>query len=368
MKFKCDAKELSVALEIVGKAIKDNQKIPLLNGIKIKTSNKSVILIGSSTELYIEKKINAKILIDGEVLLLSKEFNNVISSLVGEIEIEKVGKALVVNYGKGNKADFICSTSEGFPEIDLSKEGDTFTIKESDLKDGIDKTAFCVSIEQNPMNKTLKGILFDINEKELNLVAIDGSRVAIVKKPIVSTIENREIVVPGKIIEDVVKILDKSSNDIIDINVRKNFIIIDLDHTKILINLIDGKFIDYKKFCINKIDTTVVIEKQSFLSGLNRILSISKNLPNNYMSIDIKDENFNISSKSAPSSIEENIECKIDGKELTIGFNSRNLKDCVDRIDEDFFKMEFVGVSAPVNLLPIKGDEYRYLLMSMRVL
>lgn len=367
MKFKCDPKELSKALEIAGKAISEKSRIAGYDGIKIKTEKNNIVITAASTEIYIEKRINANILVDGEAFVQSIEFKNLLSQLrdCETIELEKIGNELNIYYGHST-GTYAVSPASAIPEVDFSKQGEEFSIKEGDFKDAIEKTAFCVSTEDT--RKALKGLFFDIKDKEISFVAIDGTRVAIAKKPIATDIEKTSFLVPGKIIDEIAKILEKSSNEPLKIKITKNYIVLNTDNTNVLINLIDEKYLDYLKFTLAGSQTVAVVDKKAMVTVLNRVFTVSQKALQNYISIEAKDDMFKITSKTPGSSIDDYVSCKLEGKEILIGFNSRYLKESIERINEDFFKIEFNGPMSPISIKPISGEDYIYVLMPLKVL
>lgn len=143
------------------------------------------------------------------------------------------------------------------------------------------KNCFCVSIEEN--RKALKGLFFDIKDKILTLVAIDGARVAIAKKDIVTDIDTASFLIPGKIIDDISKIFEKASNDPIKISIYRNYIVINRDNTNIVINLIDEKFLDYQKFTQIGAQTVVVVDKRNVNCVKQSIYCFSKGITKLYI-------------------------------------------------------------------------------------
>lgn len=367
MKFKCDPKDLSRALEITSKAVSEKYKIAGYDGIRLKTFEKQIIVTAANPEIYIEQRINADIFIDGEVFIQSLEFKNLLSQLKDKdvIEVEKVGNEIKIIYGH-SVGSYACYKNESLPETDLTREGQVLTMKEGDFKDAVEKTAFCVSSEDN--RKALKGLFLDIKDNRITMVAIDGARVAIAKKPVVTDIESASLLVPGKLMDDIIKTMDRTSNEPIKLTITKNYLLIQKESTSILINLIDEKYLDYAKFTMNKPETIAVVDKKKLITVLNRVFTVSQKAFQNYISIEAKDEMFKIQSKSADSTIEDYVEVKLEGKELLIGFNSRYLKESVDRINEDYFNIEFNGPMSPISIKPISGDEYVYVLMPLKTM
>ena len=99
------------------------------------------------------------------------------------------------------------------------------------------------AIAQDETRPILQGILFEVKNKNLNLVALDGYRLAIKSEFLDSDIEI-EVVIPGKTLNEVSKILE-DVDDIVNITFTNNHILFNLEKTKIISRLLEGKFINY---------------------------------------------------------------------------------------------------------------------------
>ena len=122
MKFKCDPKDLNKALEIASKALSEKTKIAGYDGVKISTEGKYVIVTAASGEMYIEKKIQANILVDGNVFIKPTEIKNLLSQLKDYecVEIENIGNELFIFFGlsPGSYA-VIMGLAESIPYINF---------------------------------------------------------------------------------------------------------------------------------------------------------------------------------------------------------------------------------------------------------
>ena len=107
----------------------------------------------------------------------------------------------------------------------------------------IRKTIFAVSQEEN--RPIFTGCLFETNKNKLNIVAIDGFRMGWISKNLIKNSENFKVVIPGKTLNEVNKILTDSFDNI-KIGVSKNQGIFEMENCKIVTRLLDGEFLNYK--------------------------------------------------------------------------------------------------------------------------
>ena len=92
----------------------------------------------------------------------------------------------------------------------------------------------------------LKGVLLEINDVSVTGVALDGYRLAKCTKPIEKTTAMMSAIVPARCITEIARLLEDST-DPVQISIRKNYMLVDLIHTKITSRLLDGDFINYKQ-------------------------------------------------------------------------------------------------------------------------
>ena len=69
MKFTCDGKNLSSAVNLVSRVLSVKSNIPVLDGIKIKAQENTVTFSVYNQEIYIEKSIPAQVLLEGELIV-----------------------------------------------------------------------------------------------------------------------------------------------------------------------------------------------------------------------------------------------------------------------------------------------------------
>ena len=116
MKFVCNTKELSDALNTVGKAISNKANIPILEGIKIRAEGDEVTLAATDLELYIETRIKASVKLEGETVVTGRIFAEFMRKVADEeVDIEKYTSTLSVSYGM-NTSEFQCMDDDTYPE------------------------------------------------------------------------------------------------------------------------------------------------------------------------------------------------------------------------------------------------------------
>lgn len=364
MKVYCYGLDLSDAIQKVIKASSVNKNLPILEGIKITAKGSSLTLTATDLELTIIKTINADVKIEGEVIVPGKFFSEFIRTLSGEqIELECIDNSnLIIKY-MDSETVVRCLNLEEFPPVAKVEEELSFTIFQKDLKDAINKTIF--SAATNDARPILKGCLLDIKEKELLIIAIDGYRLAMCRKALADNNSEKEIIVPARSLFEISKVMadDDTPTTVV---IGSNKIMIDLAHTKIVSQLIEGEFIRYKNLISNEFASYATVSKQQFTNGVDRASLISRLEKNNVVKLDVKENIITIASNSSIGNIKENVVSSLKGRDLIISFNARYLMECMNVISDDFIIMSFTSSTSPCVIRPVEGDEFLYLILPMR--
>lgn len=364
MLLNCMGLELSDAFLKVSKAISNKVTNPILEGIKISAEDNELTLSATDTDLSIEKKIKADIKVEGETVVPGKfitEFVKKLSNSDIELEVNEKNQ-LLIRYD-GNESVIQCYNPVEYPGFKKLKTDEWFGVSQKDLKTLISKTIFSVAMDDS--RPILKGVLFDIDQKEINAVALDGYRLAKVKKKVSANIK-KQIVVPTRSLNEISKLLE-DSDEIINIYIDANAIMIDTADTKIISRLLEGDFVNYKQIIPMNYETFVIVNKNQLEDALERVSLLSKIGQNNFVKFDIKESSLNLTSNSEIGNIKEKISAVLNGKDVTIAFNPRFILESLKANSEEFVKLCLNTASNPCVIVPTEGDEFLYLILPVRM-
>lgn len=364
MLLNCSGLELSDAFLRVSKALSNKPTNPILEGIKISAEDNELTLSATDTDLSIEKKIKADIKVEGETVVPGKFITEFVKKLSNsEIELEVNDKnQLLIRYD-GNESIIQCYNVIEYPGFKKLKTDEWFGISQKYLKALISKTIFSVALDDS--RPILKGVLFDIDQKEISAVALDGYRLARVKKKSTANVK-KQIVVPTRSLNEISKLLD-DSDDIINVYIDSNAIMIDTVDTKIISRLLEGDFVNYKQIIPMNYETFVIVNKLQLEDALERVSLLSKVGQNNFVKFDIKEGAVQLTSNSEIGNIKEKISAVLNGKDVTIAFNPRFILESLKASNDEFVKLCLNTSSNPCVIVPTEGDEFLYLILPVRM-
>lgn len=355
--------ELSDAFLRVSKAISNKITNPILEGIKLVAEDGTLTMSATDTDLSIEKKIKAEVKVEGETVVPGRFITEFVKKLTNsEIELELNDKnQLIIRY-EDSESIIQCYNPVEYPGFKKVHSDEFFGISKKDFKNLVNKCIFSVAVEDS--RPILKGVLFDINNKELNAVALDGYRLARVKKTISSNIK-KSIVVPARSLNEISKLIDET-DEIINIYIDEYTIMIDLGDTKVTSRLIEGDYMNYKQIIPANYETFVTVNKEQFEQALERATLLLRSAQNNFVKLDIKENNICITSNSELGNVKENVPVTVNGKDLLISFNPRYFLECLRVNTNEFVKICFNEASNPCVVVPTEEDEFLYLILPVR--
>lgn len=365
MKVFCHGLDLADALIKVSRAIPAKKTVPILEGILISASGSTLTITATDLELGIEKRINADVKIDGEVVVPGKEIVDFIRTLTSEqIELDSSEDGIIKIRYQDSEFSLKTMPADEFPPLREIGEEVSFSIVQKEFKDLISKTKICASIDDS--RPILKGCLLEVEENKITGVTLDGYRLAVCEKALERNNGRKEVVVPVKTLEEISKLLEDDEY-IVTVFLQDNYLMVDLEHTKIVSRLLDGEFTKYKKIIPSEFSSVVTINKNQLALALDRASLVSRGDKSNMVKFDIKEKSLIIESKSESSNIKENVTVSLNGKDIEIAFNARYFIECMKVISDDYVKLSFSTSINPCLIRPAEGEEYTYLILPVKL-
>lgn len=365
MIFICEKQEILEGISTVQKAITGKSTMPILEGIYIKTNTNSLTLIGSDMDVSIQTTVNANIVEQGSIVIDAKIFGEIIRKLPNSsIKIETLEKQIIRITCEKSVFDVVYMHTNEFPELPEINENLKISVKQNILKNMIKGTSFAIA--QDETRLILQGILFEVKNKNLNLVALDGYRLAI-KSEFLDTDIDIEVVIPGKTLNEVSKILE-DVDDIVDITFTNNHILFNLEKTKIISRLLEGKFINYNSLLPQEHKLLVNVNRQELQNAIERASLMAKDGNTNLIKLDIQPDNLIITSNSQLGKVREEISINLQGEEVQIAFNSRYLLDVLKNIEDDEVVMKMTSGITPCVIEQKNSENAKYLVLPVRLM
>ena len=361
MKIICTKSDLVHAVSIVSKAVSNNTTLPILKCILIEASTGNIKLTANDMELGIETTIDGQIHQPGKIAIEAKLFSEIVRKLPDNditIETDDQYKATITC----EKACFQIMGQEGeeFPSLPEIEKNQSITLSQFSLKEVIRQTIFSISDNEN--TKLMTGELFEVKDNVLKVVGLDGHRIAIRNINLSGNADDVKVVVPGKTLNEISKILSSDAESVVNIYFTNNHILFEFDNTMVVSRLIEGEYFKINQMLSSDYETKVVINKKEFLDSIDRANLLIREGDKKPIIINITDGSLEVKVQSAIGSLNEDIDINKEGKDIMIGFNPKFLIDALRVIDDETVDIYLVNPKAPC-FIRDKEENYIYLIL-----
>ena len=365
MKIICSKSSLLKSVSISLKAVPSKTTMPILECILMDATTNQIKFTTNDMELGIETIVEGTIEEKGKVALDAKIFYEIIRRLPdNDITIKTDDKYAATITCEKAKFNIPGKSGEDFAYLPMIEKDEPLTISQYTLKEMIRQTIFSIAVNEN--NKLMTGELFEIKNNCLKVVSLDGHRIAIRKMPLKKDYSDRKVVVPGKTLSEVSKILSGEVDDQVSIYFTKNHILFEFDQTMVVSRLIEGEYFRIDQMLSSDYETKLKINKKEFLDCIDRATLLVREVDKKPIIINITDDDMELRIDSAMGSMNEEIDIEKEGKDIMIGFNPKFLIDALRVIDDETVTIYLVNPKAPCF---IRDDEenYTYLILPVNI-
>ena len=363
MKLICSKSNLLHGVNIVSKAVPTRTTMAILECILIDASANEIKLTANDMELGIETKIEGEIAERGIIALDAKIFSEIVRKLPdSDVVIETDSNFKTTITCEKSKFNIVGKSGDDFSYIPFIERNECISISQFTLKEVIRQTIF--SIADNDNNKLMTGELFEIEENQLKVVSLDGHRISIRNIELKNNYDHKKVVVPGKTLQEVSKILPGSAEEEVNIFLSENYIVFEFDDTTVVSRLIEGEYFKIEQMLSSDYDTKVKINKRELLDCIDRATLLVKEGDKKPIIMNITDGNMELKINSFIGSMNEDIDIAKEGKDILIGFNPKFFIDALRVIDEEEVSLYMVNPKAPCF---IKDDEGKFIYLILPV-
>ena len=369
MKIVCYKDKILKALNSVVKGVASKTTMPILEGILIQTNDNEVKLTTYDLEIGIEYVMECEVKEQGSTVVNAIMFSEIIRKLPDtEISITLNEKNLLEIECEGSLYKLATMNPDEFPELPKIEVENSIELEQNTLKNMIRKTIFAVSTEEN--RPIFTGCLFEIKSNKLNIVAVDGFRLALRSMYLNKQTNDFSAVIPGKTLNEVNKIL-LDSFETIKIGVAKNQALFEMENCKIVTRILDGEFLNYKNVIPENWETRIKVNKNNLQNSFERVSLISassvekeKKYP---VKVNVDIGKVTISCTNQTGDAKEELFVSTEGKNLEAGFNPKYFLDSLKAIDDEDVFVEFGTSISPCLIKSAENKDYVYMILPIRL-
>ena len=376
MKFDIIREHLLAGLNDVMKAVSSKTTTPILTGIKLDVTNEGLHLTGSDADITIQTFIPVEedgkqiinVFTTGSIVLQARMFNEIVRKLpTNEVEIEiSNGFATHIRSGK-SEFHLIGQDSSEYPSLPELSADQQFTIPADLLKSIIRETVFAVATSES--RPVLTGVNWNIHNGELICVATDSHRLARRKVKLEQLPpEINNVVIPGKSLNELNKILEDSTNPV-QIVITSQQVLFKTEDVLFFSRLLEGNYPDTSRLIPTDFKTSVTIDGKALLQAIDRASLLAREDRNNVVRFETIENNVVEISSNSPEigKVEEEITVSnMEGEGLKISFSAKYMMEALKAIDGQDVVIQFAGAMRPFIIRSIHDDAILQLILPVR--
>ena len=307
MKLLFKKSDLIEGINVVMKAVSTKSSMKILECILIDATEGFIKFTANDMDLGIETKVKGEIKEAGKVAIEARIFSEIVRKLPDSeitFEIEDDTKSLITC--ENSKFNIQIMDPEDFSPLPRVEKNNKISISQLSLKNIIDQTIFAINDAEK--NKVLTGELFEIKGNKLKVVALDKFRIAIRNIELKEEYDLGKVIIPGKSLNEISKILNGGMEDDVMIYFTNNHILFDLGDTVVVSRLIeDTNFFDTDKMISSDYKTKIEINKREFMDCIDRATLLIKEGESKPVFLTIKDGVLDLSINTFIGTMDEKI-------------------------------------------------------------
>ncbi|AEE90217.1 DNA polymerase III subunit beta [Tepidanaerobacter acetatoxydans Re1] len=376
MKIVISRNELASGISAVEKFVPSKTPISILTGIKFSAYDDFLCLSATNLDMGIEYKIKNEsdklsILEGGSIVIGSKILSEIVRRISeNTVEFDIRENKAYISSGQFNMV-LPCFDAMDFPEISRNNSSDGIRLRQSMFKDMIKRTIYARA-DDTTSRPQLTGALIDYKDNILNMVALDGFRIAWCCEQLneteASDIREFKTIVPGDTLLEISRIFEDDEQAYFELYASKNSVEFLTEKFLITSRVLDGDFIDYKTVMQIKPKTTAIVPTDELRLAVERASVLAREgNTNNLVKFYIAENSIEVQVETELGRITDKVLCSTEGEEMLIAFNAGFFIDALKTIFSPKIKLHFSDETGPCIITALETDNHKNFILPVRL-
>ena len=364
MKISCVKSDLLTGINIAMRAVPSKTTLPILESFLI-IADEGIRIITNDKDMGIETAVSGSIFETGKIAVDARIFSEIIRKLPeDEVIIESDNNQKVTITCEESVFNLNGKNPDEFPELPQTENEKKIVVSQFILKELIRQTIFSISANDN--NSMMRGELFEVEGNILKVVSLDSHRISIRKEELSNSYDHIKVIVPGKTLNEISKIISGEKDNIVEIAFDRNFVKFNLEGTMVLSRLIEGDFFNVEQMISSDYETEVRINKNDFMNSIDRAFTLARESEKKPIVMTVTDEQMKMDITTSLGSMNAHLPITKTGKDMVIGFNPKFFLDALKVIDNEDVNIYFVNSTAPCFIRDNEGS-YVYIILPVNI-
>lgn len=368
MKFSVSRDALLRPLQLVAGVVEKRQTLPALANVLVVLDGQQLSLTGTDLEVEIIGRLTLESGgVAGEITVPAKKFLDICRSLPDGSVIEFVYQDQKVTV-KSGRSRFTLSTltASEFPAIELGENDLSFRCEQGEVKRLIDRTSFAMA--QQDVRYYLNGMLWELHDDVLRVVATDGHRLAMCTRPVNIAVngEVKQAILPRKGVIELARLLSEPEKSV-ELIVGNNHIRAITESFVFTSKLVDGKFPDYERVLPRNGDKVVLGGREELRQAFARTSILSNEKYRGVRFVLTEGQVTITANNPEQEEAEEQVAVDYQGPPIEVGFNVSYLQDVANVISSESLRITLADSNSSALVEDPDNSDSLYVVMPMRL-
>jgi len=353
------------ALNLISRIVSTRTTLPVLGNILIDANKGKLVFSATDLEIAVSAESAGKVDEEGKITIPARLLIDfVVNNNDENISLSLKDLSLALKSTK-YQANIKGISSEEFPTIPVPPKEKFCSLKSEDLLDALRKVVMATANDET--RPVLAGVYMKFDGKFLTMAATDSYRLAEKKLEISEVSEKKDIIIPARAMNELLRILSSEKSESVDMIVDENQVFFLIGSVQIVSRLIEGSFPPYEQIIPKEEKISVKCNLAETLSALKMSAIFAKDIANN-IRFKISKDSLHISSTAKEiGDTTSEVKASVKGEGIEIAFNARYLLDVLNILPGDEVVMTFNDDASPCVIRTEKDKSYTYLVMPLKI-
>lgn len=366
MKIIVSKDEILAKLSNIQNIVEKRNTMPILSHFLLDAGKAGSFITATDLDTALKEPLAIKVEKEGKICIPARKMFEIVREVEGDLLLESVDEQWLKLKAGASSFRLACLSAKEFPAWPGMEDMEEIEVGGKVLAEVIEKTVYAAG--ESDTRYTLNGLLFHVlTDGSVTVVGTDGHRLALIKRNITGSIkEERKLIIPRKAAAELRKLLDKHENNV-RMTLCKNHVLFSVGEIQFLTRLIEGTYPNYEQVIPSANEKRVTVLREAFVKTLRRVAIMSRER-SNAVKVDLSDGMIAITS-SNPDLGEAHDELAVEyaGEGVSLGFNARYLIDILEAMATEKVVLDLQAPLSPVLIKEEKDEDYRCVIMPMRI-
>jgi len=365
MKFRSERDSLVEALATTSRAVSTRLAMPVLSGVLVQVEGNQLTATGTDGDLSIRVTLEVIGIEDGTAVIPARLATDITKSLEpGAVTVEANNEQVEISAAR-SQFSLRSYPSLEFPSVSITNEI-TAHVPSGVLADGLRQVVRASS--NDDARPLLTGVLLTAATGTVRLVATDSYRLALRDLDgAAGVVGDEDILVPARALSELQRLINPGDEGTVGVTTTSSEITFHIGSVAISTRLIAGTYPDYRQLIPESYPNALHLGKETLVAALRRVRLLVKD---NTTPVRLSMRNGGVDLKVSSQEVgegSESVDGDYQGEDLTIAFNPAYLIDGIEAVAGDEVIIESSDATRPATIRSAEADNYRYLLMPVRV-